>query len=304
MTVSLLRLPPLDLLRSFVAVGRRLSITIAAHELCLSQSAVSRQIQALEEFVGTKLLVRGHRSLAFTPEGAKIFEAADASLINLQEVFSETDIIRRRRPVTLTAPTGFAALWLIPRTKRLQLIHPCIELRISSNNRIVDLRSEGIDLAVRYGPQRYVPEGAIHLFNETIAPVASADMFPAPLTIPDQISGQFLLEFDGATRRSHLSWPTWLRQRGWEDARPKGIQRFNQYEQVIQAALAGQGIALGRIELIDQLLADEALVLLEDPSPAYETGSSHWLLCADAKPRPDVLDVTAWIHTEVMQGHH
>lgn len=89
MSLPLVRLPSLDLVRGFVAVGRRMSITLAAQDLCLTQSAVSRQIHALEESLGMKLLVRGHRSIAFTPEGERLFRSADGAIQQLQDVIGE-----------------------------------------------------------------------------------------------------------------------------------------------------------------------------------------------------------------------
>ncbi len=86
MATSLVRLPSLDLIRGFVAVGRRMSITLAAEDFCLTQSAVSRQIHALEEAVGAKLLNRGYRSISFTAEGERLFRISDSVMQHLQDV--------------------------------------------------------------------------------------------------------------------------------------------------------------------------------------------------------------------------
>lgn len=122
MSLPLVRLPSLDLVRSFVAVGRRMSITLAAQDLCLTQSAVSRQILALEELLGVKLLLRGHRSLSFTAEGERLFRSADSSVQQLQDVLGEVSPRGRARPVTLSASIGVTGLWLLPRLN-LSLIH-------------------------------------------------------------------------------------------------------------------------------------------------------------------------------------
>src|SRR5437764_8858654 len=91
MSSNLLAMPPLDLVRGFVAVGRRMSITLAAEDLCLTQSAVSRQVQALEDVLGVKLFVRGYRSIEFTAEGERLFRIADVSVQHLQEVIGLLD---------------------------------------------------------------------------------------------------------------------------------------------------------------------------------------------------------------------
>jgi DNA-binding transcriptional LysR family regulator len=289
----------MDLIRSFVAVGRRMSITLAAEDLFVTQSAVSRQIHALEEMLGVKLLVRGHRSITFTPQGERLFRVADEAVRQLQEVVSSVSVVRDRRPVTLSAPTGFAGLWLLPRIVDLQRRHPDIDLRISANNRVVDLRGEGIDLAIRYCPRPAAPEGAVRLFGETLAPVAHPCLCAQPLERPEQISEYFLLEFDDL-RRYHLNWADWLGAMGWAGAKPKGVLRFNQYDQLIQAAVAAQGIALGRLELLATMLAERRLVALSSPR-IVEREYAHWLIQGDVEPREDVLDVIAWIRSQAAE---
>ena len=172
MSVSLPHFPSMDLIRGFVAVGRRMSITLAAQDLCLTQSAVSRQVHALEGLLGVKLLTRGHRSISFTPEGERLFQTADAAVRHLQDVIAAISVTKGRRPVTVTASIGVAGLWLLSRLGRFQQHHPEIDVRVSANNRFVDLKSEGIDLAIRYCRASAAPEGAARLFGETIAPVA------------------------------------------------------------------------------------------------------------------------------------
>lgn len=289
----------MDLIRSFVAVGRRMSITLAAEDLCVTQSAVSRQIHALEEMLGVKVLVRGHRSITFTPEGERLFAVADTAVRHLQEVVDSISVVRDRRPVTVSAPTGFAGLWLLPRMGHFQQSNPDIDLRISASARIVDLRSEGIDLAIRYCPATAAPQGAIRLFGEALAPVAHPALCVQPLERPEQISEYYLLEFDDL-RRYHLQWADWLSAMGWASAKPKGVVRFNQYDQVIQAALAGQGIALGRLELLGTMLEERRLVVLSRPR-VTEHEYAHWLIQGDAEPREDVLDVITWVRSQAAE---
>ena len=144
MSLPLVRLPSLDLIRGFVAVGRRMSITLASQDLCLTQSAVSRQIGALEEQLGVKLLVRGYRSIAFTAEGERLFRSADGAVQQMQDVMGEIHTTGVLRPVMLSASIGVTGLWLLPRLSRFQKLHPGVDLRVSANNRVADLRSDGI----------------------------------------------------------------------------------------------------------------------------------------------------------------
>lgn len=297
MSLPLVRLPSLDLVRGFVAVGRRMSITLAAQDLCLTQSAVSRQIHALEELLGVKLLLRGHRSLSFTAEGERLFRSADSSVQQLQDVLGEVSPRGRARPVTLSASIGVTGLWLLPRLSRLQALHPNIDLRVSADNRVADLRRDGIDLAIRYAPAQAVPEGALRMFGESITPVMRATEETPPLRSAKAVAGLTLLEFDDPPH-PWLQWADWLGAQGWAGAKPKAILRFNQYDQVIQAALAGQGIALGRLPLIQPLLDEGRLMQAQVATPSHETSHAYWLIQAESHPRGEVQQVAAWLQQE------
>ena len=293
MPVPLQRLSSLDLLKGFVAVGRRRSITLAAEDLCLTQSAVSRQVHALEVQMGVRLFARQHRGVAFTPEGERLFRSADAALQQLQEVVAEIRRPAERRPVTVSASIGVVGLWLLPRLGLLQRAHPQLDVRLSARNQLDDLRGEGIDLAVRYCSQADAPPGAVRLFGETLAPVAHP-MLQADLRQPQQALARWpLLEFDDP--RPWLQWRAWLDSRGWRQASRRGILRFNQYDQVIQAALAGQGVALGRLELVLPLLQAGQLVRVPHAQPAVASPQAYWLLQAEEAPRDEVRRVAAWI---------
>ncbi len=290
-------MPSLDGLKGFVAVGRRMSITLAAQDLCLTQSAVSRQIQVLEDALGLKLLVRGHRSIAFTPEGERLFRSADHAVQQLQDVVGALKPSRGQRVVTLTTTVGFAGLWLMPRLGGFIDARPDIEVRLSAGNRLTDLKTEGVDLAIRYGNRQSMPAGAELLFGETVVPVAHPSLGVSALTDPAELMRHVLLEFDGPYR-PWLQWGEWLAAQGWSATRPKGMLRFNQYDQIIHAAVAGQGIALGRRPLVDAMLADGRLVALDAQQAAPEHGHAFWLIQADTDPKPDVREVVAWIRAQ------
>ncbi|HXZ07942.1 MAG TPA: LysR substrate-binding domain-containing protein, partial [Paraburkholderia sp.] len=138
--------------------------------------------------------------------------------------------------------------------------------------------------------------------RETVAPVAHPSIAAdgSGLGSSEDLAGQVLLEFDDPGR-PWLHWDDWLAAAGWRGAKAKGVLRFNQYDQVVQSAMAGQGIALGRMELIRPMLADRRLVLL--PTSLQGPGGDHayWLLQADLAPRPDVLAVIEWITTEARE---
>ncbi|KDC41172.1 LysR substrate-binding domain-containing protein [Bordetella bronchiseptica] len=298
MSLSLAKLPPLDLVRGFVAVGQRMSITLAAQDLHLTQSAVSRQIRALEAHLGVALLSRGFRSVSFTAEGAQLFRMADRWLIELGELAAQWRAPERRTPVTVTSTIGVASLWLLPRLGRFQEAHPSIDVRVAADNRVLDLDREQVDIAIRYCPRDAAPEGAAWMFGETVVPVAHPALGVARLDAA-ALAGQVLLEFDDPTR-PWLQWADWLGAQGLGRARPKGMLRFNQYDQIVQAALAGHGVALGRLALIAPMLADGRLVPLgAQQASAAQLG--YWLVVNTRRPSSDVGTVARWLREQAGQ---
>ncbi|MDT9001654.1 LysR substrate-binding domain-containing protein [Paucibacter sp. APW11] len=301
MSIPLAQLSFLDLLRGFVAVGRRMSITQAAQDLHLTQSAVSRQVLALEDRLGAKLLVRGYRSISLTPAGEQLFGVANTAIQQLQDVLAELDTASAARPVRLTASIGVTGLWLLPRLKKFQQLRPGIDLRVSAHNRVLDLRQEGIDLAIRYTSRVAVAPGSTHLFGHRIAPIAHPSLGVRSLSGVERLAGYSLLEYDDSTY-PWLRWSHWLASNGWEAARPKSVQHFNQYDQVIQAAVGGQGIALGRLELLQEQL-DTGLLEQVGPSLRSEPSDhAYWLVRADEHPREHVRLVANWIEAEAREG--
>lgn len=301
MALTLGQLSSLDSLRGFVAVGRRMSVTLAAQDLCLTQSAVSRQIRTLEEQLGVRLFIRGHRSIAFTPEGQRLFRAADGALRQLQEVMGAVRAGVTARPVTVNSSIGVTGLWLLPRLGAFLTRHPNIDVRISASNRLDDLRAEGLDLAIRYCPKEAAPAGAEHLFGERVAPVAHPSLGISAIGSPRDIEDRVLLEYD-EDYRPWLRWNEWLACQGWEGVKPRAILRFNQYDQTIQAAIAGQGIALGRLNLIRQALEERQLAVAPLPFPGPPVPNDYWLIRSTSAARPEVDIVADWIREEAAKA--
>lgn len=296
----LLNLPPLDAIRGFVAVARRMSITLAAKDLCLTQSAVSRQIQSLEEHLGTPLLIRKHRALALTAEGERLLQLASPWLDRLSEFSESLRQGGRLRPVTITALISVAALWILPRMGAFQAAHPNIDVRVSSNNRVINLKQESFDLAIRYARASEVPAGAIRLFGEKVLPVASPHVAARAFRDPDALLDEVLLEFDEVAR-PWLQWSDWLTALGRPQAKPKAYLHLNQYDQVIQAAIEGHGVALGRVALVLPMLKDGRLVALAD-NGFGNSDYAYWLIDESPSPRSDVQEFRDWIVREVQFG--
>ena len=157
--------PSLDLLRGFEAAARRQSFTLAAEELFVTQSAVSRQVKALEDDLGVALFERRHRAIRLTAAGQVLYRATGQALQLLADAAAQLRADAGRRAITVSCSVGFASLWLVPRLMAFREAHPEIDLRIDANNRLVDLDREGIEVAVRYCPPELAPAGATRLLG-------------------------------------------------------------------------------------------------------------------------------------------
>jgi DNA-binding transcriptional LysR family regulator len=289
-------MPSLDLLVGFESAARHLSFTKAGEELYLTQSAVSRQIKELEDQLGVALFERRHRALALTPEGQQFYAAAAQVLVTMR---AATDRLRSRtgrQAIALTTTHSFAALWLIPRLAGFTRAHPEADVRITADTRIQDLERDGLDIAIRHGPPSLAGPNAIRLFGERVFPVASPKLLAKKrLKKPADLANHVLLQYDDPDgRHPWLHWKTWLEVAGIADLRPAGSLSFSGYEQIIPAALAGHGVALGRTPLVKDLLASKELVApfksSADPARAYFA-----ILSRRAAGRPEVTAFVEWL---------
>ncbi|HEX2140216.1 MAG TPA: LysR substrate-binding domain-containing protein [Woeseiaceae bacterium] len=287
-------IPPLNGLRAFVAVSRRMSITGAAADLFLTQSAVSRQIQQLEKALGVRLFQRHHRRLSLTPAGQEFLDLVEPFTVKASR-FCARHRNLPSRTVTITATIGVTGLWLLPRIGRFQEAHPSIDIRLAANNRLVDLAAEQVDLAIRYCRASGAPAGAARLFGERIVPVAHPALAEHLSTEPASLLTGTLLEFDDR-EKPWLTWSQWLDAMELTGRRPKGFLRINQYDQVIEAALQGQGVALGRLPLIKTLVESNRLVAVPACSPR-ESDFAYWLI-GNPSAGEDAARFAAWLRAE------
>ena len=298
-------LPPLDLLRGFEAAARHLSFTRAAAELFLTQSAVSRQIQALEAFVGVELFHRRHKALALTEAGEAYYRTVAQTLDLLREATRKLKETRKGHVLTVTTTVSFAALWLVPRLARFRKEHPQVDVRITATHEVVDLEREGIDVAIRDCPLNRVPPGAVFLVGEHLAAMCSpaymkeAKRAKLPLARPQDLRHHVLLNLHEASRRwPWLSWAAWFESMGVDDAPPAGTLTFDQYDQVIHAALHGQGIALGRMTLAGQHIRARQLVPLFGQQQRLARGF-HAVFAREAGERPQARQFDDWLRAQI-----
>lgn len=288
----------LDLLPAFEAAARQLSFTRAAEELYLTQSAVSRQIQQLEDSVGAALFERRHRALALTPAGRILQRAVEDSLERLRDAAARIRATDRARHVAVTCTTGFASFWLIPRLARFTAAHPEVDVRISATQDLVDLERSSLDLAVRFVPTAQ-GRGPV-LFEEEVQPMCSPLLLrdPArPLATPADLARHTLLSVEMRDEPLTVDWEPWLQLMGLRDVQMAHTMRFTQYSEAVAAAVAGHGIVIGRLPLLADLVRQKKLVA-PFRSPAASRRGYYVLLAPHAAHNPDAHAFAGWLQAE------
>ena len=286
-------LPSLTALRTFEAVARSLSFTEAAAELNVTQSAASRQVRALEQFLGLSLLVRGKRGLELNEEGrvyaATLKDALDAIEVSTLQVMASE---RGGGVLTIGTLPTFAMRWLIPRLASFTAAHPLITINIVSSDEPMPIGAQGEDVSLRFGNGDW-PDADLYRLGvrEEMVVVCSPARAAGPprLDTADALRGEILLQH--STRPG--AWPQWLAAAGMADINPGGPS-FEHFFMLIQAAVAGLGIALLPRFLIEEELKSGALVIPLKPSTIYDGG--YYLICPNGRTElPKIRAFRDWL---------
>ncbi len=284
------RLPTLNALRAFEAAGRHLSFTRAAEELHVTQAAISHQIKSLEEQLGIRMFRRGPRGLLLTDAGQSYLpEVREAfqQLTSATERLLEDDA---RGTITVSVLPSFAARWLVPRLTRFREDHPDIEVRVSADDRLADFDRDDVDVAIRYGRGDYPGLHADRFLTEELFPVCSPELLKrVPLERPEQLCDHTLLHDD-----MRMDWSMWLLAAGVEGVDPRRGPSFNDSSMVLQAAVDGQGVALGRSALaLDDLAAGRLVRPFDFSLPAEY---AYYILCPERiANRPNIKTFREWL---------
>lgn len=300
MSVSKYRLPPLGLFHTFEAVARHRSFTLAASELCLTQSAISRQIRVLEDALGLRLFRRLHRAIELTPEGQRLFESVTRGLDDISGCLAALGAATKAPQITVCASVAFAWFWLMPRLERFGALQPDIDLRVLATDQPVLPGTGDVDVAILFGSGQWEGLKAQLLFGERVYPVCSPGYkrdHPA-LRRPEDLLDQTLMHLEyGKPSLSVVDWRTWLLRQGVNGQPVRRGVRFNSYPMVLQAAEAGQGVALGWSYITDPLLAEGRLVCPVDRT--LETLEGYYLCTSkEAGRSPGIAAFSEWINAE------
>jgi len=297
-----MRLPPLQSLRAFEAAARHLSFTRAAEELFVTQGAISQQVRQLEEYLGFKLFHRLPRQIHLTEEGVQLAHATSKGFSRIADEIERLKAVEETGVVTVSVLQSFAVKWLVPRLGNFREAFPDIDVRIHADDRLVDLHTESIDLAVRFGSGKYSNLHCELLMHDESFPVCSPSYLAThpPLNTPADIAGHQLLH-DATVVMDHphtADWELWLNAVGVGGIDVSRGLRFNSGDMVIQAALIGQGVGMARTSLAALDIKAGNLVRPFTQSVA-SNGAYYLVYPEDHLKRPRVRAFVGWLKNEV-----
>ncbi len=297
------RLPPLNALRAFEAAGRHLSFTKAAEELHVTPAAISHQVKALEDTLGVKLFRRLTRGLLLTDAGQSCLPGLGEGFDRLADALEGLGGLEDGGVLTVSVLQSLAAKWLVPRLDRFHDAYPDIDLRVSSTIRLVDFARDDVDLAIRYGRGRWPGLRADLMLTEELFPVCSPALLegPHPLKEPDDLRHHTLLH-DESWKVVFIGdfpeWNAWLETAGVGDIDATHGPGMSPSAMVVQAAIDGQGVALGRSVLVESDLAEGRLVKPFELTIPLDY--AYYVVCPEnAAERPKVAAFRQWVIEEV-----
>jgi LysR family glycine cleavage system transcriptional activator len=288
------RLPALSSLRAFEAAARHGSFKRAADELAVTPTAISHRIRVLEDHTGLKLFVRQVRQVTLTDAGAQLYPVLRQGFDAIEAVLARLTHANRRERVTVSATNAFTAKWLVPRVARFHALHPDIDLHTHASDEAVDLDAHGVDIAVRYGNGPYPGLAAEVMFADMYAPVVNPIL--QVRTVAD-LQAVPLIHFDWKkTSAANPTWETWFARAGMAWRPSRGQLRYSDEGHAIQAAVAGQGVALLSLALVAEEIA--AGYLVQPFGPAIPGYTYHLAMRADPPPGAAALAVADWLRRE------
>jgi LysR family transcriptional regulator, glycine cleavage system transcriptional activator len=298
-------LPGLGALKTFEAAARHLGFTKAATELGVTPAAVSHQMRELEDQLGVKLFWRSSRVVRLTPAGEILRTAVAGALEGIERAVTRLRTVDGRPRLMVTVSPSFAAKWLVPRLDRFLQICPGADVRIDVSQRLIDFAREDVDVGIRFGKGDYPGLRADRLFEETVFPVCSPKLLKGahPLRHPRDLRHHTLIHIEwDAQWQTWPNWKMWLLAAGVDNVDAERGLHFSQTALALQAAVDGQGVALGDASLVSDDLAARRLVrpfelTLKGPSDfAY-----HVIAPEAAAERPLVKAFREWILSEAAQ---
>jgi LysR family transcriptional regulator, glycine cleavage system transcriptional activator len=255
--------PGLRSLRAFDAAARHLNFTRAAQDMGVTPAAISNQIKELEDQLRFQVFQRTSRSMRLTRQGEILRAAVSEALETLSQALHRIKRVENRNQIRVSSTPSVTAKWLVPRLDGFLEAFPGADVRIDVSNTLVDFDRDDVDIAIRFGAGRYPGLRSDLLFNDTLSPVCSPSLITRdkPLKVPKDLLRHTLIHLDW--QDSGTPWPNWrmwMQAAGIKDFDDKRGLHFGQTSLTIQAAIDGQGVALGDSNLVADDLAAGRLV--------------------------------------------
>lgn len=289
----------LDLLRAFEAAARLRSFTAAAVELGTTQPAVSQQIKRLEEQLATRLFDRIYRGIELTDAGITLFEAVQAGLQSIDNGLAAITAHTQHEVLQVATDFAFAAYWLMPRLHRFHQAYPQVDVSLVTSERSHAMLRPDIDVAILFGDGRFKQGESHWLFSEQVFPVCSPRLMqqrPAPLPASALLELP-LLHLRGENSSNWFNWSGLFRELHLPTAPAPGQLRFDNYTLLIQAAIAGQGVAIGWRHLVDALL--EQGLLCRPIAESAESPLGYYVVLPQRKRRRAMIErFMEWVMRE------
>jgi len=291
------KIPPLRCLKAFDAVARHNSITRAASEENVTQSAISQSISQLEHLLQTRLLDRSLRPATLTEQGKAFHHVVSEAFGRVALEVDELRAIERgtKNTITISCNLGFATYWLMPRLSEYSLLYPEITLNVMTTYQGAAELRPGVDIALRYGDGHW-PDGVGELlFEEVLIPTCSRGFLQrnGPIDGPESVARQNLIHVD-ATDPSWPDWTTYFKNLGvTSPSRSKG-SHFSNYVQAVQATLAGEGVMLGWRSVVGDLVSSQQLVAAVNATVNLNSGF-HVLVSRQSKTKKTTIDFVSWL---------
>ena len=292
-------LPPLRSLLAFEAAARRGSFTAAATELNVSQPAISRQVKALEDSLGIHVFKREHRCVTLTDEGKKYYDAVASGLQGIAEAGQSLGRTTAPERLTIYANYGLASYWLMPRLTRFQDANPDTEIVVRTVEQEQHFSGIEPEIAIRFGNGNWTDGDVRMLFKEIGFPLCSPEYLKGkpPLSTVEDLQHHKLLKIQ-TDEQSWLDWTGFLQAYGLKLGNSAG-PTYNNYTLAIQAALAGQGIAIGWDRIVDDYVRRGWLVRPISDEVATEFG--YYSVTNRAMSWSEKFsDVLEWLHRQVL----
>jgi LysR family glycine cleavage system transcriptional activator len=292
---------PLNALRVFESAARHLSFSRTAEELAVTPGAVSQQIRQLEDIIRAPLFKREAKGLQLTDLGRSAAPLVAEGLDRLRDASALMREPPRRRQVSISVAPSFASKWLMPRMDDFHRQHPEIEVWVSADMAPVAFDQGQIDLAIRYGPGQYPGHVSQRLLIESVLPVCAPALMQGPTAIRspgDLVHHVLLHDMSGDGDPGRPDWPMWLMARGVRHADARRGSRFNQSAMLIEAAVAGRGVALAKRTLAQADLAAGRLVAPFHDGGAVVGFAYHVVHPKDRPLSPSARAFTDWLRKQ------